>query len=104
MFNFVRVSFTKPLDEPTPSLLQDVSLICDVMGDPEPNITWYKNEVMLKGERSRELVIREMDLKDRGEYHCNASNFDPNKPVDQINNNFVVKSEVVVMNIKGTVF
>lgn len=75
-----------------------MTLTCEAEGTPEPNITWYKNGVLLKGENSRTFVIQEVQLSDRGRYHCNATNFNPN---EQTNNKFEQESTEAVINIKG---
>ena len=73
-----------------PSLFNKVNLTCDVIGSPQPNISWYKNGKLLEGERLPFLLINEVDLSDRGSYHCSASN--------SIN---TADSRDVVVNIKG---
>jgi hypothetical protein len=77
-----------------------VSLRCGAFGIPEPNITWYKDGVELPGERSRTLVIKEVQLSDRGRYQCIATNFNPNMPTS-MDNLFQDDSQTVVVNIKG---
>lgn len=67
------------------------------MGLPEPNITWYKNNVLLEGRSNKTLVIQEVEINDRGRYRCAAENMDPN---DQMI--FRDDSEEVVVNIIGT--
>ncbi len=80
------------------NLLQFASLTCGVVGTPQPSITWYKDGALLEGERSRTLVIREVELKDRGVYTCQAENFDP-----ELNEVILVKdgSEEAIVNING---
>lgn len=74
-----------------------MTLTCGAEGTPEPNITWYKDGVLLRGENSRNLVIQEVQLSDRGWYHCNATNFDPNEQDEK----FEEESVEAVINIKG---
>ena len=99
---FIEVNITKDPELPSfPELFMSVTLTCEAEGDPQPNITWYKDGVLLKGENRRTLVIREIDLNNRGFYHCNASNFDPN---DSENRGIVVvQSKEAVVNIKGII-
>ena len=81
-----------------PNLNSRVNLTCGAVGQPEPNITWYKDGIELPGERSKILVIQEVQLGDRGRYHCNATNFDPNNDLMPF---FHDGSEEAVINIKG---
>ena len=83
-----------------PELNRRVSLTCDAEGIPQPNITWFKDGVLLPGEMSRILVIQEVELSDRGRYSCKGVNFDPNKPRTD-DNIFEEASEEIVINIKG---
>ena len=79
-----------------PPLFQPVVLTCGAVGIPDPNITWYKDGVLLEGEKRTTLVISEVQISDRGVYHCDAGNIDPNngKPFND-------RSDNVVVNIKG---
>ena len=91
------VIIADPILESFPELLTSVNLTCEAEGDPEPNITWFKDGRLLQGENRHILIIKEFGLMDRGSYHCNASNFDPNDQktiaIDQSNE--------IVINIKG---
>ena len=96
--NFEEVYITAdPKLESFPELLMSVNLTCEAEGDPEPNITWFKDGVLLPEENRQMLTIREISLTDRGFYHCNASNFDPNDPETTAS----VQSNETVINIKG---
>ncbi len=78
-----------------PELFVTIELICGAVGNPEPNITWFKDDVVLEGERARVLTIEEVQITDRGRYRCKAVNFDPNNRI------FEDESEDVVVNIEG---
>lgn len=81
-----------------PELSMRVTLTCGVEGIPQPNITWYKDDIQLVGEMSNTLILDEVGLDDRGRYHCNATNFNPNEDtVKQL----VDVSKDVVLNIRG---
>ena len=43
-------------------------------GNPQPTIAWYKNGRRIAREVSPLLVIEEVELSDRGVYHCTATN------------------------------
>ena len=75
-----------------PSLSQQVSLSCGAMG----NITWFKDGVLIPGARSREFVIMEVEVSDRGRYSCKI-NIDPNI----LYNIYEVTSVETVVNIQG---
>ena len=81
-----------PMLEDFPSLFSRINLTCGVTGSPQPNISWYKNGKLLEGERLPFLLINEVDLSDRGSYHCNASN-----------SISTADSREIVVNIKGIV-
>ena len=80
----------------SPTLNSRVSLTCGAVGVPDPQITWFKDGFLLPGERSRNLVIQEMQLSDRGTYNCRASNFDK----ENLNQVEAVSLDVL-MNIAG---
>ena len=54
-------------------LHQSASFTCTVSGNPQPNITWYKDGREIPGQRLPRLRIAEVDLGDRGAYHCTAT-------------------------------
>ena len=54
-------------------LYQRLVLMCTASGNPQPTITWYKDGRMILGEISPLLVIGEVELSDRGVYHCTAT-------------------------------
>lgn len=100
---FVKPSIKEqPNLEEFPELLVRVELVCGAEGVPQPNITWYKDGVILPGEMSRTLIITEVDLSDRGLYRCSGTNFDPNSPPSP-ENRFTEASSDAVVNIKGII-
>ena len=101
VFEFEPPTITEQPDlDSFPELSRRVTLTCGVFGIPEPNITWFKDGVVLEGERSNNLVIVEVELVDRGRYKCNAENFDPNKDRSAT---FSDESSEAVVNIKGII-
>lgn len=58
----------------TIDLYDSLNLTCIAAGYPQPNVTWYKDDSEIEDEGSSFLVIREVQLSDRGVYFCNASN------------------------------
>ena len=75
------------------------SLICTASGNPAPNIKWYKDNVIIPNTNSNPsvLLFTELNLKDRGFYHCEASNVI----------NGIMQSDVssdVILNIKGGIY
>ncbi|XP_017777837.1 PREDICTED: protein sidekick-like, partial [Nicrophorus vespilloides] len=59
-----------------------ISLPCDVVGIPKPNITWYRNTVNIETlndtryqiEEDNSLFIRKLSIQDMGMYQCFARN------------------------------
>lgn len=59
-----------------------LKLLCDVVGEPLPQISWYKNAVPIKPEDSyrytinedNSLVIKKLDLDDAAMFQCLAKN------------------------------
>ena len=51
-----------------------VLLSCPVTGYPQPNIIWFKDDVLLVGAITEDYEIKKLDLNTRGIYQCNASN------------------------------
>ena len=58
----------------SPLLLATINVTCEVIGSPEPIISWYKDGQLLRGRTGKTLVIEEVSLQDRGSYHCEAVN------------------------------
>lgn len=65
-------------------------LDCNVIGNPEPFITWYKDGLEMIGATQKNLVIDEVDLLDRAAYQCTA-----------VNNRGNVTSDTAYVNIRG---
>ena len=55
-------------------LFTEVVLECNVEGNPEPIVTWFRDGLEIVGATQERLVIEEMDLSDRARYHCTAKN------------------------------
>ena len=55
-------------------LYQRLVLRCIATGYPQPTIAWYKDGRRIAREVSSLLVIEEVELSDRGVYHCTATN------------------------------
>ena len=55
-------------------LYQRLVLRCIATGNPQPTIAWYKDGRGIAREVSPLLVIEEVELSDRGVYHCTATN------------------------------
>ena len=84
-----------------PTLNSGVTLTCGAAGIPDPNITWYKDDELLPEERSSTLMIQEIGLRDRGNYHCRATNFDPTSVIMSETDYFFEDSAEVFVNIAG---
>ena len=88
----------EPEVEEFPQLFMTINIVCEVAGTPQPNISWYKDGILLPLQVSQTLLIEEVTLEDRGIYHCAAENFDPNAGRVEI---FTEVSSDTVLNIKG---
>ncbi|KAG5875405.1 hypothetical protein JTB14_028475, partial [Gonioctena quinquepunctata] len=73
--------FTNSKPETLGDYLNSISLPCDVLGIPKPNITWYKNsdELDLADKRylvqeDNSLLIKKLLISDNGMYQCFARN------------------------------
>ena len=51
-----------------------VTLTCIAVGNPQPDVQWWRNNQMLTREVLGKLIIAETSLDDRGVYFCIASN------------------------------
>ena len=52
-----------------------VNLICKINeGLPEPQLSWYKNDVLLPSELKTTLILANVTDRDEGEYTCKAQN------------------------------
>ena len=50
-----------------------LTLSCPAVGIPKPNITWYKDGIMLT-ELTDKLIIDAVDVRDTGKYRCVVRN------------------------------
>ena len=72
-----------------------VNLTCQAIGHPIPQIRWFKDNSQLSGMVLPYLYIPELEVRDRGYYHCEAV------AVYEDGSNDTVKSDRVVVNIQG---
>lgn len=80
-------------------LYSRVNLTCHVEGVPTPTIQWYKNNITISNDNKDPsvLVFQELNLNDRGFYHCEAQSW--------INGQIKsVKSPEVILNIAGITY
>ena len=77
-------------------LYQSVSLTCTASGNPVPNIIWYKDYISIPKTNSNTsvLLLPELNLNDRGFYHCEAKSIINGKNESE-------SSDILVLNIKG---
>ena len=77
-------------------LYQSVSLTCTASGNPIPNIIWYKDNMPIPYTNSNTsvLLFPELNLNDRGFYHCEAKSIINGKNESE-------SSDIIVLNIKG---
>ena len=77
-------------------LYQSVSLTCAASGNQIPNIIWYKDNISIPITNSNTsvLLFPELNLNDRGFYHCEAKSIINGKNESAI-------SDIIVLNIKG---
>lgn len=83
------VLVTSPQDTVT-SIFGQATFNCVASGYPQPNVQWFRDNTPLSGESSSVLIIRDVSLRDRGFYHCLASNTEG-----------TVVSPQAVLNIEG---
>ena len=61
-------------------LKQSAAIHCRAIGHPQPNIIWFKDEVVLEHKKririlkNGTLFIRKVHEKDSGRYRCRAEN------------------------------
>ena len=91
-------TITSPPQNITAELNSRVTLVCQVSGNPQPRVTWYKDDVIITDRDANEysFTIEELSLKKRGFYHCVATN-DINGRVHR------VVSPAAVVNIEGMI-
>ena len=78
------------------NLYSTVNLTCRATGNPIPTILWYKDNVLISNDNNDPsvLMFSELDLDDRGFYHCEARSL--------IRGNITsVNSSHVILNISG---
>ena len=78
------------------NLYSTVNLTCRATGNPIPTILWYKDNVLIPNDNNDPsvLMFSELNLKDRGFYHCEARSV--------IRGNITsVNSSRVILNITG---
>ena len=77
-------------------LYQPVSITCTASGNPIPNIIWYKDNISIPNTNSNTsvLIFNELNLNDRGFYHCEAKSIINGKNESDV-------SDIIVLNIKG---
>ena len=67
-------------------------------GVPQPTITWFKDNVTVINDNQDQGVLefKELDLKDRGFYHCEAANIIDGQKM-------IVMSDQVIVNIESII-
>ena len=66
--------FTRLPQRKVVDLFDPVTLTCVAVGEPTPVIRWFKDDVQIAMEFDNRLVIDEVQLDDRGNYTCTATN------------------------------
>ena len=52
-----------------------LNLTCVIKaGLPKPQLSWYKDKMLLKKEKSMNLILEELTDRDEGQYKCEARN------------------------------
>lgn len=76
MFISTAPQFTAPPQNTSRPLNSILTLSCTVSGVPMPRVVWYKDSQLVTDGDSDDTVftIRELGLKNRGFYHCEAEN------------------------------
>lgn len=93
---FIRPQIKKAPEITSGRLYTSVSLTCMAVGSPNPSIGWYKDNrpIITNNSDPSILSISELDLSDRGFYHCEATNIIHGVKVS-------VNSTAVLLNITG---
>ena len=78
------------------NLYSIINLTCRATGDPIPTILWYKDNLLIPNDNNDPSVLTffELNLKDRGFYHCQARSLIRGKFIS-------VNSSQVILNITG---
>ena len=89
---------TEPPKTTTGRLYSSASLTCKATGSPTPSILWYKDKRLIINNNTDPAVLSftELNLSDRGFYHCEARNI-----IDGRKHS--VNSSTVLLNITSTV-
>lgn len=78
-----KINKESPLRNPEVVVNTTAIINCPVSGNPQPEILWYRNGVLLDASiqprfeilaSGRQLRIYETQVKDRGQYRCTARN------------------------------
>ena len=96
-FNIVVVVSVPPQITQSPkntsgNLYSTTNLTCKATGSPIPTILWYKDDELIPNDNTDPsvLLFPELDLNDRGFYHCEA------RSIINGQNEFVVSSRVLL--------
>lgn len=74
MFCSTAPSFTTTISNVTVFAGSDIKLVCDVTGDPYPEIRWYCNDTLMENITDRELIMLDSRKVFSGAYKCVAEN------------------------------
>ena len=88
-------TITSPPKPVYQTIYTPVNLTCLASGSPIPQIQWFKDGSQLSGRVLPYLYIPELEVQDRGYYHCTAT------AVYADGRNDKATSERVVVNIDG---
>ncbi|XP_052227837.1 uncharacterized protein LOC127842392 [Dreissena polymorpha] len=88
-----------PLQNFTVNTGQQLSLVCNVTGDPTTTFWWYKDTHIISDQHSMTLTISKANIDDGGSYHCVAGNLVANYSFDEA---FVTVLEDVFDDTEGS--
>ena len=70
--------FSRRTQEEDKSLVRsvgsDLTLRCSATGFPQPSVSWYKDDTLLRGTSGDKIHIRSLSSRDSGAYSCVAQN------------------------------
>ena len=94
VINYITPIIIESPKDTTAGLYSSANLTCRATGSPAPTIHWYKDNriIINKNSDPSVLTFTELDLSDRGFYHCVASNIVNGRTES-------VKSSVILLNI-----